>query len=132
MFWSVLSPVFATIMSVALGMEKVTKYVVAGTILSVSGAVTVEMWKWSGAGAADGEGTSSTGFFIVVVQCMCMAALIVVLKPLSTIYPTTTVTAWYYGVASMLTIFACAAAGLPAESYTLTGRPMPWIALAYV
>jgi drug/metabolite transporter (DMT)-like permease len=123
-------------MSVVLGMEKATNYTILGTALSVSGAITVEMWKHSAASAASAaaaaDPSSSVGFFLVVVQCLCMAGLIITLKPLSSVYPTTTVTAWYYAVASVLTIFACMAAGLPAEAYALTGRPMPWIALAYV
>lgn len=128
------SPVFATIMSVVLGMEKATKYTALGTALSVGGAITVEMWKQSAASSssAAADSASSVGFFLVVMQCICMAGLIVTLKPLSSVYPTTAVTAWYYAVASVLTIFACLAAGLPTEAYALTGKPMPWIALAYV
>ncbi len=51
-----------------------------------------------------------------------MAALMVLQKPMLTVYPPATLTAWYYAVGSFLTLAVCAFYGVQPADFLFTGQ----------
>lgn len=51
-----------------------------------------------------------------------MGMLMVLQKPFLAVYPSATLTAWYYAVGSVFTMIMCAFSGVELKDFYLTGR----------
>ncbi|CAM9325411.1 unnamed protein product [Scytosiphon promiscuus] len=141
-------PVFAMVLSYMLGMEQMSQLTCMGVLISVAGAVWVELFAttsdWAaaetpgaegaspeGGGDVTGGGSGWLGSLILLWQCGSMATLMVLQKPMLAVYPPATLTAWYYAVGSALTLLVCAFFGVRPADFLLTSQWEPWIALLY-
>ncbi|KAJ8605990.1 hypothetical protein CTAYLR_010116 [Chrysophaeum taylorii] len=117
-------PVFTTAIATAVGYETPNTLIVAGVLVSVVGAILVELFE------AEGGSGSLAGNLLVVGQCLGMSTLVVLTKPLLRDYTALTVTAGYYCTGSFFTLVALLSASLPIRDFWWTA-PEPWAALIY-
>ncbi|CAN0139162.1 unnamed protein product, partial [Phaeothamnion confervicola] len=102
----------------------------AAAAAAAGGSATVAA-DGAAAGGDDSGRSAAFGGIVVFLQCCSMATLAVVQKPVLAVYPPATVTLWYYAIGSAVTVAACIAFGVPVHDFALTGRLLPWLALAY-
>lgn len=124
-------PVWACLISVALGFERLTVFKSIGILLSVGGAVLIETW--SEGDSDDDSSNVLLGTIIVIIQCTAMASITVFQKPLLAKYPSPCVTFVYYGIGSILTVLMAIAwcTRFTVYDFYFNGEKTPWIALAY-
>ena len=116
-------PIYASLMSSYLGYEAFSLNKVAGIVCSVTGAVLVEVMAFFNDSSSDDDGNGSRdaiiGNILLILQTLSMAALIVTQKKISSIYPPTLLTAFYYSVGSILTILCCLIGNYSSSQYRL-------------
>eukprot|EP01039_Chlorochromonas_danica_P008978 gene8978-9911_t len=125
-------PCIATVVSIFLGLDKVTWIKLLGVTIAVAGAVLAEAWNSS---SGDDEKNVFAGSIISALQVTAMALLIVFAKPVLAKYPSSVVTLAYYGTGTAFTALlasAWACAGqFQAADFVFHYESLPWIALAY-
>lgn len=123
-------PCIATVVSIFVGLDKVTWIKLLGVAIAVAGAVLAEAWS-----SSSDEKNVFAGSIISTLQVTAMALLIVFSKPVLAKYPPSAVTLAYYGTGTVLTALlasAWACAGqFQAADFVFHHETLPWIALAY-
>ena len=103
-------PVWGSLISAALGYERLTPTKSAGIALAVSGAVLMKMW--SAGSEVEDDSKVMIGTLIVLTQCVSMACLLVFQKPMVTKYPPACVTFTYYTVGTVITMLVVLAVAM--------------------
>jgi len=120
-------PIYAMLLSVAIGAEKATLRKVLGGVVTVGGALLLILEEIR----ANPDNSADTpnvplGNVILVGQCAAVGALIVFQRPLlqSGKYNPTQVTAYYYSIGTMLTLMCTL-------YFVCINGLLPWMALTY-
>jgi drug/metabolite transporter (DMT)-like permease len=129
-------PCIAALISVLVGIERLTLVKTIGILLAVGGAFAIVAWpKSSGDGGESGdtEKNVTVGILLTAAQCTAMAAVIVFQKPLLARYDPSLVTFTYYGFGTCVTVLltACVAFRFTVQSFIFHGDLSPWLALVY-
>lgn len=129
-------PCIATVISICLGLERLTLLKTLGIALAVGGAVLAEAWQSDGSSSNDDHNGGSDlviGTGIVCAQVAGMACLVVFSKPILTRYTPALVTFVYYAIGTGLTmvLFAAYAFQFSGRDLIFDAQPLPWLALAY-
>ncbi len=100
-----------------------------GILISVLGAVIINVWQTDSSGSDD----IPLGSLIVSWQVVSMACIIVFQKPLLKVYDPAFVTVVYYSIGTFFTIllFAGWSYRIPFSSMSFDGALSPWFALIY-
>ncbi|CAM9560383.1 unnamed protein product, partial [Ectocarpus fasciculatus] len=125
-------PVWGSLISAALGYERLTTMKSMGIALAVSGAVLMKMWS-TGAEVED-DSKVMIGTLLVLTQCVSMACLLVFQKPMVTKYHPACVTFTYYTVGTIITMLVVLTQWRKFDSSDLSFHhdAFVWIALVYV
>lgn len=125
-------PCIATLLSITLGLEKITVLKVLGILLAFSGALIVTLWDPNGNINANDK-NPTLGLILVIVQVTCMASLIVFQKPLLSKYEPVFLTFAFYSIG---TLFTCIMMliwipWLTSEEMYFNNQTSPWLTLIY-
>jgi len=125
-------PVWATLLSICVGIEPLRLLKLGAVLLAVVGAIVVEV------GPEDSDQGMSAfdeyfGTLVTVAQCIATAVVLILSKPLTKKYPPTVVTCAYYTVGSFFTMLVVVAnAGtLKRDQLFFHGEKEAWGAVAY-
>ena len=130
--------IVSTILSVLLKIETVSRWKVLGIAISVLGAGLVEIFSLLNIkNVDDDKGSDEDGMvlgnLILLAQVVGMGSLVVIQKQVSEKYPSSSLTAYYYSIGSLLTVVACLAGNYPSHKYALQDwEAIVWVALMYV
>ena len=132
-------PVWTTIISLVLGLEKPTLCKGTGIAFSVSGAILLEYFTSLHNEDEDNSVSKKDLIFgntTLVLQTISMSCLVTIQKYVIHKYPSTRITAWYYMVAMFLTgvlvpISTGGGSQLSVYDLELTGKYIPFVALFY-
>jgi drug/metabolite transporter (DMT)-like permease len=127
-------PVWGTLLSAALGYERLTSLRAFGILLAVSGAVLMNAL--DGGEGGEGRDTNGMEFFgtvLIVVQCIAMAFVLVLQKPMVAKYPPSCVTFYYYSFGAVITVLTAITQPqlLNYPEISFHGDRFAWIALGY-
>ena len=128
---SPLQPVFAVILGIVVGLEQASVQRVGGVLLCTVGSMTVTVF----AGQEDEESAPQPllGMAMLMACAVANATMFLAQKKLLKIYPSTTITAWYYLAAGLLTALIASREAMvdPASFAEPFATPMVIVALLY-
>ncbi|CAM9126640.1 unnamed protein product [Choristocarpus tenellus] len=118
------------------GAEQMSKLKVASILVCVAGAMLVSVFYNEAGGYISVAGTTGSrlwwvGVLLLTVHVVCAAGLAVGLSDIVRRYHPASVTAWYYIVGTVFTLFACIFSNTQLRDFGLKGRAEPWIAIVY-
>eukprot|EP01041_Mallomonas_annulata_P012921 gene12921-27255_t len=122
-------PIMACLVSVLIGIEKLTMWKCTGILIAAGGAVLVEVFSEH----VEYENNIILGTSLVLIQCFGMANVIVFQVPLIQKYDTALVTFVYYGMGTIITLLICIGRAMyfTEDDLMFSKKPMAWIAVVY-
>jgi len=131
-----LIPCIATALSMGFKFEPFNQIKIAGILLAVAGAISVEAWKDESSDDDSNSADETLGVVITFFQVTACATYLVFQKSILDKYHSTLVTFSYYGIGSVLTAFTCAiyafATGMSTSTMALDYSLILWGAVSYV
>jgi drug/metabolite transporter (DMT)-like permease len=117
-------PVFTYALAVLLKRETLGPRRALGILLAMAGVVYLVLASWQ---ADAGKADRAIGDLLILANCIAFAAFLVLGKPLMDRYDPLSVTAWMFGIGTLLVVPFGFAAGLAGDVAALTPEAIGWL-----